>query len=384
MTWDVPFFDLNFGDDEQAAITEVIKSNWLTSGPRIEEFENKFSNKHGDGYLTVSVSSCTAALHLALLALGIGPGDEVLLPSLTFVATANAVRYVGATPVFVDITSEEVWNISPIDSLKKIGPKTKALIVVHYAGYPCEMELISKIAKKHNLFLIEDCAHAPFANINNRMVGTFGDVGCFSFFSNKNITCGEGGALLTADRKIAERVRTLRSHGISSSTYQRFKSHSNGYDVTDLGFNYRLDEIRAAILLVQLKKINLFNSTRGQLANTYRKILNERIPEIRIPFADAKGVSAHHIFPVLLPKWIKRDMVMQEMADMGIQCSIHYRPIHTFTFYEGIVVDVPYTERIQESILTLPFYATISSEQINKVVNSLRAAIAKQSINNES
>lgn len=372
MNWRVPFFDLQLGDEEKQAVLAVLESNWLTAGPRIAEFEADFSQAIGGDVAAVALSSATAALHLSLLALDIGPGDEVIVPSLTFVACANAIRYVGATPVFADIISEDDWNISAADTARKVTPKTKAIMVVHYAGYPCQMEHFEALAEQHNLKIIEDCSHAPLAKYKQKTVGTFGQTGCFSFFSNKNMTTGEGGMVVSRHPEIIERLRILRSHGITASTYQRFKGHAYGYDVAELGFNYRLDEIRAAIGIQQLRKLPAYNELRQQKVAYYRGLLQQHLPGVTVPFANYVGDSSYHVFPVLIPgDTERRNNVLRTMGASGIQCSMHYRPIHTFTAYEGFDANVPVTDRIAGSILTLPLYPTMSEAQIADVVETL-------------
>lgn len=372
MNWRVPFFDLQLGDEEKQAVMAVLDSNWLTAGPRIAEFETEFAKATGGEVQAVALSSATAALHLSLQALDIGPGDEVIVPSLTFVACANAIRYVGATPVFADITSRDDWNINPDDVARKITSRTRAIMPVHYAGYPCHMEPLMELAERHQLKIVEDCSHAPLARWNNRPVGTFGETGCYSFFSNKNMTTGEGGMVVSRDPAIIERLRILRSHGITASTYQRFKGHAYGYDVAELGYNYRLDEIRAAIGIQQLRKLPEYNRLRqGRIAH-YRKLLAEYLPTVSAPFASHPGTSSYHVFPVLLPGDTEiRNRVIKSMGERGIQCSMHYRPIHTFSAYEGFAAKVPVTDSITGSILTLPLFPSMTDAQILDVVETL-------------
>ena len=247
MTWQVPYFDLRLGDEEKQAVMEVLDSNWLTAGPRTEQFEKDFAGALDiEATSAIAVTNCTAALHLAVVALGIGPDDEVICPSLTFVATANAIRYAGATPVFADICSTSDWTMDPDDIERKITPRTRAIIVVHYGGYACNMDRVMEIAERHGLKVIEDAAHALVSEWYGRKLGTIGDAGCFSFFSNKNMTTGEGGMIVTPHPEVADRMRVMRSHGMTKSSYDRFKSHVFGYDVTELGFNFRIDEIRSS------------------------------------------------------------------------------------------------------------------------------------------
>jgi dTDP-4-amino-4,6-dideoxygalactose transaminase len=376
MNWKVPFFDLQLGAEEQDAVRAALDSNWITAGPRIEEFEKDFAEAIGGEVTAVTVSSATAALHLSLLAMNIGPGDEVIVPSLTFVACANTIRYVGATPVFADITSEEDWNISIADVVRKITPRTRAVMPVHYAGYACDMSTLMKLVAQRGIQVIEDCSHAPLTKHAGNSVGTFGITGCFSFFSNKNMTTGEGGMVLTRSPEIASHIRILRSHGITASTYQRFKGHAYGYDVADLGFNYRLDEIRAALGIAQLKKLPHYNADRKAKVASYRAMLAESLPQVKTPFVDHPGESSYHIFPVLIPgDSSRRNAVIKAMAEAGIQCSVHYRPIHTFTAYEGFSADVPLTDKIAGSIVTLPLFPGMSDAQMAAVISALAACL---------
>jgi dTDP-4-amino-4,6-dideoxygalactose transaminase len=246
----IPLTSSNLGYAELKAVSRVIRSNWLTQGPVTEEFERRFADYIGTKY-ALAVSSGTTALHLALLSLNIGRGDEVICPSLSFVASANAICYVGAKPIFADIVSENNFDISADSIEKRITPKTKAIMVVHYGGYPCDMDAISKLAKRHNLKIIEDAAHAHGAVYKGRRCGGLGDIACFSFFSTKNMVTGEGGMVLTNDAAIAEKVRLLRSHGMTTQTLDRYRGHAHTYDVIMLGYNYRINEIASALGIVQ-------------------------------------------------------------------------------------------------------------------------------------
>lgn len=376
MNWKVPFFDLQLGAEEKDAVRAALDSNWITTGPKIEEFEKNFAGAIGGEATAVAVSSATAALHLSLLAMEIGPGDEVIVPSLTFVACANTIRYVGAIPVFADITSKEDWNISIADVERKITSRTRAVMPVHYAGYACDMPHLMELSAQRGIEVVEDCSHAPLAKHQGKPVGTFGVTGCFSFFSNKNMTTGEGGMVLTRSPEVANRIRILRSHGITASTYQRFKGHAYGYDVADLGFNYRLDEIRAALGIAQLKKLRHYNIERKKKVSAYRAMLAEYLPEVQVPFTDHPDESSYHIFPVLIPgDDDRRNAVIKAMADAGIQCSVHYRPIHTFTAYEGFAADVPLTDQIASRVVTLPLFPGISDEQMATVVAALASCL---------
>ncbi len=376
MNWRVPYFDLRLGEEEKKAVLDVLESNWLTSGPKIQEFEAAFARAVGvPADRAIALSSCTAALHLAALALRLSPGDEVICPSLTFVATANAVRYCGATPVFADIASEADWNVDPDDIARKIGPRTRALFLVHYGGYPCDMDRIMALARKHGLAVVEDACHGPLVRYRDAPLGTIGEIGCFSFFSNKNMTTGEGGIVLARSAEIAERVRVLRSHGMTSSSYQRFRGHAFGYDVTELGYNYRMDEIRAAMGVVQLAKLPATMAARRRCVTYYRQSLRARVPEIAVPFADREGDLGYHVMATLLPAGTDREALMQHLAERGVQTSIHYRPVHTFTSYRAFPALLERTEAIAPRILSLPLFPSMGDEQIDYVVESLRECL---------
>ena len=300
MKWQIPLSDIDFGPEEKKAVDDVLDSKWLTMGSVTQEFEQAFAAYVGAKY-AIAVTNATAALHLACVAAGLGPGDEALVPSLTFVATANAIRYTGAAPVFVDIVGEQDLNVSYRSLEKAITKRTKAILVMHYGGYACDMPGIMELAREHNLLVIEDAAHAIGSELEGRKLGTWGDMGCFSFFSNKNMTTGEGGMIVTDDDKHAERLQLLRSHGMTTLTWDRHKGHAWSYDVVDLGYNYRIDEIRAALGIVQLRKLSSNNEHRRRLTQVYRDALQELAPQVTVPFARHAGISAAHLLPLLLP-----------------------------------------------------------------------------------
>jgi dTDP-4-amino-4,6-dideoxygalactose transaminase len=342
-------------------------------GNKTLRFEREFADFTGAKY-AFAVSSGTAALHIAHSALGAKPGDEVILPSLTFVATVNTVLATGATPVFADVKSLAIWNISgeTIESL--ITPKTVGIVAVHYGGYPANMTEIAELCRAHNLYLIEDCAHAPGAYWDGIHVGRFGQFGCFSFFSNKNMTTGEGGMIVTDDDCLAEKVKLLRSHGMTTLTWQRHKGHASSYDVTSLGYNYRIDEIRSALGLVQLSKVNEGNKKRAKIAAEYKKKL-ANVPNLSAPFLNYSGQSSYHILPVLLSSKMNRDFVAAQMKEKRIQTSVHYPAAHLFTYIRSHLGTrenlLPLTERIARSVLTLPLFPDMTMEQVETVVSAL-------------
>ena len=376
MIWRIPLSDIDFGSEETKAVLDVLESRWLTMGGVTQAFESEFAayvnTKHA-----LAVTNCTAALHMACLAIGLGSGDEVILPALTFVATANAVRYTGATPVFADVISEQNLNISPESIEQRLTSRTRAIIVVHYGGYPCDMPRIMEIAKKHKLYIIEDDAHAIGSELDGLKLGNWGDIGCFSFFSNKNMTTGEGGMITTNDDVFAEKLRLLRSHGMTTMTWDRHKGHAWSYDVVELGYNYRIDEIRAALGRIQLGKLDANNARRQSLTQQYRKALQELTPEIIIPFANHPGLSSAHIMPILLPAGTDRTLFMEKMKAHGIQTSIHYPPVHHFTAYQDFTKFLmPVTEDIAEREVTLPLYPALRDDDVVLVAKTIQDVLS--------
>src|SRR5207244_4440011 len=282
LSWSVPLSDLLVDEELRAAVEETVASGWWSMGPRVEAFEQEFAAFCGARH-AIALSSGTAALQLAVLAVGCGPGDEVVLPSLTFVAAANTVAQSGATPVFCDIGGPGDLNLDPGDLDAACGPATKAIVVLHYGGFPCDMDAVNEIAQRRGVAVIEDAAHAPGATWRGRACGTLGRVGCFSFFANKNLPTGEGGMLVTDDDAIAAQVRLLRSHGMTSLTWDRHRGHAHAYDVVVPGFNSRLDEIRAAIGLVQLRRLEAGNAARARIVARYREGLGN-VDGLTLPF----------------------------------------------------------------------------------------------------
>ena len=373
--WKVQLFKLNYDERESKAVKDVVDSGWITMGEKTKEFETAFGKLHGNAYCT-AVSSATAALHISLLSLGIGEGDEVIIPALTFVADINVVKMVGATPVLADCESYDNWNISAKSVEKVMTSKTKAVIAVHFAGYPCEMDEIVDLCKKKDIALIEDCAHAPGATYKDRFVGTFGDYGCFSFFTNKNLSVGEGGMLTTTEKTKEQQAKYFRSHGMTALTLDRHKGRAITYDVVQSGLNYRIDEMRSALGLVQLAKLATANEQRKILTKRYIENLKD-ILGISIPFLDLQDVEpVYHIFPILLDKNIDRVEVITRLKEDGIQSSIHYPAFKDFTAFKNIGLnEAPIAEDIAKRELTLPLYPTMTIEQVDLVCDSLKKII---------
>lgn len=366
----------SLGKDEKAALAKVIDSGWITMGDRVRAFEQAFAEAHQIAD-AVAVSSCTTGLHLVMEALGIGPGDDVLVPSLTFVATANSVLYAGATPVFVDIESLDVPLISLADAAAKCTARTKAVVVMHYGGYLADGAAWREFARERGLYLIEDAAHA--AGLDR--LGIFGDAAVFSFFGNKNMTTAEGGMVAARDDGVLAKIRQLRSHGITSGTVQRLSSHAVTYDVTMLGYNYRMDDLRAAIGLVQLKSLKRWNNRRQALTETYRRLLAKHCPDIVMPFSQSRA-SACHILPVLLPEGVDRQRIVNRLWGAEIQTSMHYPPIHEFSWYRTRFpsLELPRTEAFCRRELTLPLHPKLTDRDVEFVVHSLAAALSAEDV----
>jgi dTDP-4-amino-4,6-dideoxygalactose transaminase len=386
MAWKIPLADVRFGPEELEAVNQVLSSGWLSQGPVVQRFEAAFAQFIGVKY-AFAVANGTAALHLACKALELGPEDEVLCPALTFVASANAILYTGARPAFVDINGPHDFNFSVKDAGQKITPRTKAVMVVHYAGFPADMAAVQELAHRHRLHIIEDCAHAPgacHADLpDTPKVGTQGAIACFSFFSNKNMTTGEGGMVVTDDEELAERLRIARSHGMTSLTWDRYRGHNFSYDVVAQGYNYRLDDLRAALGLVQLARLEATNQERRRLTLLYREKL-QKLSQMQIPFLpEMVTTSACHIFPILLPAAADRSRFMAHLADSGIQTSIHYPPIHNFTYYRqiwpaGFDHHLPQTEEVAQREVTLPLFPSMSTGQAEEVVRVVKNFFRKK------
>lgn len=374
MEWRVPLADVRLGPEEESAVLDVLRSGWLTMGGVTQAFEQEFAAFVGAKH-AFAVTNATAALHLACMAVGLGEGDEVIVPSLTFVATANAVRYTGANVVFADIESEDWLCICPRSIEEKINERTRAIVVMHYAGFACDMPEILRVAKKYHLAVIEDAAHAVGASLGGKPLGTWGDVGCYSFFGNKNMTTAEGGVLVTDDDRLADKVRILRSHGMTTLTWDRHQGHASTYDVVDLGYNYRIDEIRAALGREQLKKLPAGNVRREVLVERYREEFAERLPALGLPFSEKRGLSSQHIFPVLLPEGADRQSFREALKADGIQTSFHYPPVHHFRIYRREGEELWMTENAARRQVTLPLFPGMTDAQQNLVIESVVKAL---------
>lgn len=371
----VPLFVPDLGEAEKQGLAAVIDSKWVAMGAVCEKFEARFAAELGVKH-AISVNNCTAALHLAYMLCDAGPGDEVIVPSLTFAATANAVAYTGAKPVFADIAGFDDWTIDPEAIAAAITPRTKAIAVMHYGGYPCDMKAIMAVADRAGVPVIEDACHGLGGDIESRAMGALGRLGCFSFYSNKVITTGEGGMIVTDDDAVAMRGRRLRSHGMTALAYDRMRG-AMGYDITELGYNYRLDDIRGAVGLAQMDRLAGSIARRRHLVEVYRKGL-AAVGGVSFPTHGARGNPAHYILPVLLDEKLDRVAVRQIMLEYGVQTSVHYPAAHSFSHYGGRTGVLPYTEAVANRVLTLPLYPSLTDEQVGHVCSALAEAIRHQ------
>jgi dTDP-4-amino-4,6-dideoxygalactose transaminase len=375
--WRVQLFELNYDHREAEAVKAVVEGGWLTMGEKTVAFETEFEALLGSGHCT-AVSSCTAALHMSLLALDVGPGDEVLVPGLTFVAAVNAVRMVGGTPVLVDCESYDVWNCGVENFAAGITPRTKAVTCVHYGGYPCRMDNLASLCREQGVPLIEDAAHSPGGTFGGQALGTWGDIGCFSFFTNKNLSVGEGGMLWTGDEELHRRLRYLRSHGMTSLTLDRHQGRAITYDVVRPGLNYRIDEMRAALGLIQLEKLAAANEERRRLVHYYHERMDE-IDAVHVPFRrHDTGGGTYHIYPILLAEGVDRDAVVGALRARGVQASIHYPSIAEFQAYSDLQSDAcPIASDISRREMTLPLFPTMGDEKVDIVCEALADSLAE-------
>jgi len=371
----IPFF-LPYVDSKD--ITEIKKaalSSFLTNGPKLDSFEQKFKKFTKSKY-AVGVSNATSALYLSLKALGIKKNDEVIIPDLTFAATANSVLQTGATPVLADI-NEKTLNISAESIIKNISRKTKAIIPVHLAGTPCDMQKIMRIARSNSLKVIEDCAHGIGTSYNKKHVGNFGNAGCFSFYPTKNLTTIEGGMVITNDKKIADFIQLARNHGMSRSLMSRYSTGKPWeYDIKDIGYNYRLDDIRSALGISQLQKLAILNKKRLIAFRYYNKGL-KNIPGLIVPNEkNFKNGSCHlYIIRVAADAKISRDKLFYSLQKKGIGSSVHYKPLHEFTLFRKKGVSrnsVSVSKRIYKEILSLPMYPQLARSSQDYVIKSIK------------
>ncbi|HCM1329717.1 TPA: DegT/DnrJ/EryC1/StrS aminotransferase family protein [Vibrio parahaemolyticus] len=380
----LPFALPEIGEEEIKEVVDSLRSGWVTTGPKTKMFESDFIEFLGDSSLeAIAVNSATSGLHLALESVGVGPGDEVILPTYTFTATAEVVRYLGATPVFVDV-DPTTFNMSASDFEKAVTELTKVVIPVHFAGLSCDMDEIISIARKHDIFVVEDAAHALPTLYKSKLIGTLGsDITVFSFYANKTMTTGEGGMLVTRNKKFAERCKIMRLHGISRDAFDRYVSTkpSWAYEVVAPGYKYNMPDISAAIGIHQLKKLPKFQEKRQAMAEYYFDKLKD-LP-MKLPARPESGdVHAWHLFPIQLNEGasISRDRFIELMAESGIGCSVHFIPLHLHPYWRDTYSlkpeMFPVAQSIYESEVSLPLYTKMTWESIERVVQTVRKVLS--------
>jgi len=373
----LPFHAPDIGDEEIEAVVDVLRSGWLTTGSKANQFEQEFAAMVGARY-AIAVNSCTAALHLALDACELRDGDEVIIPTMTFAATGEAVTYFGARPVLVDCTTDTL-NMNPCRIEQAITPRTKAIIPVHFAGHPCEMDRILEIARSHNLYVIEDAAHALPARYRGKAVGTIGDCTCFSFYATKTITTGEGGMVTTDNGDWAKRIRAMSLHGLSRDAWNRYSAQGSWYyEILAPGFKYNLTDIAAALGIAQLHKCERFWKVRDQYAALYRHGFRD-IPEIACPKADEQVQHAWHLYVIQLDLErldIGRNEFVQLLQREQIGCSVHFIPLHLHPYYrdewEYRPEDFPVATSVYQRTLSLPLYPKMSESDVRRVIDIVR------------
>ncbi len=377
--WRIPLSHLDYDGEEEAAASRVLRSRWLSMGAEVEAFEQEFADLTGSDY-AIAVANGTAALHLAYLALNLGPGDEIIQPAINFVAAANMTVAIGARPLFADIRAIEYPVIDPEEMTYLVSPQTKAVLVMHYGGYLPRMSEILKICQQHGLFLIEDACHAVGASCldsaqkspHGKKAGNLGDVACFSFFSNKNMAVGEGGMITTNREDVAQRVRSLRSHGMTTMTWDRHRGHAHSYDVIAHGYNYRLDEIHAALGRAQLRKLACNNERRQRLVAEYKHRL-DGLPGWVFPFADYQGNSSYHLAVVVAPDADSRTRVTEALRNAGIQTSLHYPCLPEFKAFERFRSDdLTRSRGYAGRAITLPLFPSLTLAQVEEVCTLIR------------
>lgn len=372
----IPFFRPAIDEDDIAAVAETLRSGWLTSGPNLREFERELAAACGAPYVNV-VNSCTAALHLCLRAWGIGPGDEVIVPTYTFSATATVVVHCGAQPVLVDVRERDA-NLDPAAFERAITPRTKAVIPVHFAGEPCDMDAILAIARPRGIRVLEDAAHAIGAAYRGRPIGSIGDATAFSFYATKNITTGEGGALATFDEALSHRVRVLTLHGMTKDAWNRYDAGGSWrYDIIEFGFKDNLTDLAAALGRRQLAKLDRLTEARTRIAMRYIANLRDE-PLLSLPAWDEANRHAWHIFMVRLDNRrspVPRDDVIRRLAERGIGTSVHFIPLHYHTAYRRLGYrpgQFPVAERIFEGAISLPLFPAMTDADVDYVCEALR------------
>ncbi len=376
----LPFCQADIGEEEIAEVVDTLRSGWLTTGPKTREFEERFS-QYVDSKFAIAVNSCTAALHLALNAAGITEGDEVITTPLTFCSTVNVILFQRATPVLADIRLDD-YDIDPAEVERRITPRTKAILPVHYGGQPCRMDELMDIARRHNLLVIEDAAHAVGAKYRGQPVGSIGDATAFSFYVIKNLTTGEGGMVTTNNPELAEKVRILRLHGMSHDAWKRYDARGSWYyEVQMLGFKYNMSDIQAALGLHQLARLESFTERRAQIVAEYGRRF-AALPELTLPQARPEVRHAWHLYPIRVDEerlTIGRDQFIEEMKERGIGTSVHFIPIHYHPYYQQTLGlkpgDFPNTDKLFAGLLSLPLFPRMTDADVERVANAVEEIV---------
>jgi dTDP-4-amino-4,6-dideoxygalactose transaminase len=369
----IPFALPSIGEEEINEVVDTLRKGWLTTGEKTHLFEEQFAAYIGAP--SVAVNSCTAALHLALIVANIQPGDEVITTPFTFAATGEVIAYMNAKPVFVDI-DPATYNIDPRKIEEKITPKTKAIIPVHYGGNPCDMDAINAIAKKHNLIVIEDAAHAVGATYKGKMIGTIADLTAFSFYATKNLATGEGGMITTHNKAFEDRLRILRLHGISKDAWKRYTQAGTWkYEILEQGYKYNLTDMASSLGIHQLKKLNSFNATREKYAKMFTDAFKS-VPKITLQKTTPNATHVWHLFTIQLDPSIDRDNFIEQLKQKNIGASVHFIPLHLHPFYQKTYHykpgDFPVAERVYNGIISLPLFPAMSEEQVHYVANTVK------------
>lgn len=377
----LPFHQPSMGPEEEAAVLDTLRSGWLTTGPKTQRFEAEFARYLG-ATRALGVTSCTAAMHLGLVALGVGPGDEVITSPITFPATANVIVHVGATPVFVDVEPNTL-NMDVKQLEARITPRTRAIMPVHFAGEPCRMDALMEIARAHRLAVVEDCAHAIESTLHGRHAGTWGDVGAFSFYPTKSMTTGEGGMLVTGNAELAERIEVLRLHGISRDAWKRYgREGFRHWETLSAGFKYNMYDLQASLGLAQLPKLERFWSRRRAIALAYAAAFAS-LPEVE-GLASLESVKpAHHLYVVMLRTDVlsrSRDEILDALQKENIGVGVHFRALHLQPFYRETygfrVGDLPVAEHATDRILSLPLYPAMSDGDVADTIAAVTKVIS--------
>jgi len=372
----IPFHRASIGEEEVEAVSEVVRSGWLTLGPKTFEFERRFQEYVGVRH-AIAVSSGTAALHLSLAAIGLNAGDEVLVPTTTFTATAEVVTYFKARPVLVDI-DPVTMNFDPSDAARRITPRTRAVLPVHFAGQPCDMDAVAQMAEKHGLHVIEDAAHALPASYRGSCVGAISPLTAFSFYATKTLATGEGGMVTTDNDELAARIRLLRLHGISRDAWKRYTNEGTWYyEVQEAGFKYNFTDLQAALGLVQLSKCDALTAARRRIAERYSEAFKQ-LPALQVPIVRNDRTSAWHLYVLRLHLEhlaLTRDQVIEMLRERGIGPSVHFIPLHLHPYYRSAYGyaqgDFPQAEREYDRCLSLPIYPSMTNCQVDRVIEAI-------------